>query len=90
MFSILSEDYFLILEAKVFRMSRVLYRLCNHICADLLIMFRSTRFLRDSAKDNQMWGTVSDGWIKLCMSNSETITMGKDFLLLCLTFNSQQ
>lgn len=42
------------LEAKVFRMSRflyvlyvlyVLYPLCNRICADLLIMFRSTRFL---------------------------------------------
>lgn len=39
------------LEAKVFRMSRVLYvlyvlyPLCNCICADLLIMFRSTRFL---------------------------------------------
>lgn len=37
------------LEAKVFRMSRVLYcvlyPLCNRICADLLIMFRSTRIL---------------------------------------------
>lgn len=39
------------LEAKVFRMSRVLYvlyvlyPLCNRICADLLIMLRSTRFL---------------------------------------------
>lgn len=36
------------LEAKVFSMSRVLYvlyPLCNRICADLLIMFRSTRFL---------------------------------------------